>query len=482
MVRVGFLLGAGASYPFGVPMMRELYTGFAEYIAAKRPHCCALMDRIADKAKEALDLEALISQLDKIRAVRDGLEVLERGSDQDLTEDLETADELRGYLDAYLIEVCEQFSKDKVEARLTKFVKFCHSHDSYIFTTNYDRLIETASDMETLPCMDGFEQDSSRPESAWLGEVTGGSGIRLIKLHGSVNWYREDLTGTIFRLEKGYSLPSHEYRLTHGNSALRPLMIIPTLEKVVLQNPYATLLTAFSDALLEIDVLIVIGNSMRDEHIRNTIGARFNGLEIVSVNPNVEGHSSMFGKDGSVHLLPIRMEEFIEMGIPMLEEDLVKASSDAGEGSVRHMVEAYVNKVVQAAGASNEMSDDDRRLIKRLQSSPHDEKIEVMRNIGHTAHEQVISLLRTSAGDGSTEAERIAAIDALVMLSDAGSIDLLFEMANNASSLAVKAEAVLALKLIAQRCGMDIASYMEELGGQSDMMSSLIASSIHLSH
>ena len=234
MSKFGFLLGAGASYPFGIPMMRELYTEFEAYIAAKRPHCSAMMERIGDGTDATLDLEGLISQLDKICAVRDGLGVLERSTEQDLLEELEIADELRGYLDAYLIEICERFLSSKVNDKLTKFVKFCDTYNAGIFSTNYDRLIETACDAVSIPCIDGFEQNSNRPESGWLGELNSGNGVKLLKLHGSVNWYREEATGKIFRLEKGYSLPSHEYRLTHGDRALRPLMIIPTLEKVVL--------------------------------------------------------------------------------------------------------------------------------------------------------------------------------------------------------------------------------------------------------
>ena len=171
MIRIGFLLGAGASYPYGIPMMRELYTGFAEYIAAKRPQCATMMEMLSTGTDSTLDLEALISQLDKIRAVRDGLGVLERNTEQNLLENLKIADELRGYLDAYLIEVCEQFSRSEVANKLIKFVAFCDSHDANIFSTNYDRLIETASDAISVSCIDGFEQNSNRPESAWLGEL-----------------------------------------------------------------------------------------------------------------------------------------------------------------------------------------------------------------------------------------------------------------------------------------------------------------------
>lgn len=473
MSKVGFLLGAGASYPFGIPMMRELYTGFAGYIAAKRPHCSAMMEQIAGGSGSTLDLEGIIAQLDKIRAVREGLEVLGRVTEQDLLEDLETADELRGYLDAYLIEVCERFLRPKVENKLSRLVEFCDGHGAYVFSTNYDRLIETACDAVSVSCIDGFEQNSNRPESAWLGALHQGKGVRLLKLHGSVNWYREELTGKIFRLEKGYSLPSHEYRLTHGDRALRPLMIIPTLEKVVLQNPYATLLTEFSDALRETEILVVIGSSMRDEHIRNTIGARSNGLEIILVNPQLDSYSSVFGDGTSVHLLPIGMEEFIDVGLPILV-DALRCHAVGEEGEVRQMAEKYARDVTRAVGEISEMSEGDRKLVERLHTSSQEERIEIMRNIGKTVHKEVVATVRKTAREGSSEAERIAAIDALVTMEDVQSVDLLFEIAGEAASLAERAEAALAMKEVGERGGIDVSMRLDELAGRNEMMQALV--------
>ena len=473
MSKVGFLLGAGASYPFGIPMMRELYTEFAAYIEAKRPHCSAMMEQIAGGIDTTWDLEGLISQLDKIRAVRDGLGVLDRSTEQDLLEDLKIADELRGYLDAYLIEICERFSRSKVADKLSKFVEFCDSHDATVFSTNYDRLIETACDAIAVPCIDGFEQNSNRPESAWLGELNQSNGVKLLKLHGSVNWYREESSGKIFRLEKGYSLPSHEYRLTHGDRALRPLMIIPTLEKVVLQNPYATLLTEFSDALRETKVLIVIGSSMRDKHIRNTIGTRSTGLEIILVNPHPESYSAAFGDGTNVHLLPIGMEQFIDVGLPMLVDALGRHSTEE-EGEVGRMSEGYVVEVAQAVVEISEMNESDRRLVERLRTLSTDERIEIMRNIGKAVHKEVLAMVRKGAREGFSEGERIAAIDALVTTEDVQSVDLLFEIADEAAGLAERAEAVLAVKEIAERGGIDVSRRLSELAEQSEMMEALV--------
>ena len=189
MSEIGFLLGAGASYPFGIPMMKEFYDEFVVYIKNKREHCYPLLQKIEKGFSNPPDLESLITQLDKIGGIRDGLGVLGEGEFSIATH-IDTADELRGYLDAYLIETCEKFSNEKVNKFLTTFVEFCHKNDAFVFTTNYDRLIETGADILSIPYIDGFQQDSNRPESEWTGLVDDLHGMKLIKLHGSVNWYQ----------------------------------------------------------------------------------------------------------------------------------------------------------------------------------------------------------------------------------------------------------------------------------------------------
>ena len=480
MSSVGFLLGAGASYPFGIPMMRDLYTNFVNYVKDRRPHCYDLLRKVEEDVQGLVDLESLISQLDKVRSVRAGLETLGRNNYEELALELDVADELRGYLDAYLIEVCEQFDTSKVNSMLTIFVQFCHVNDAYIFSTNYDRLIETAADYLGLPYWDGFEQQSGHPESAWVGDVATSAGIKLIKLHGSVNWYKEEGSGTIFRLEKGYSLPSHEYRLTHGEKALRPLMIIPTLEKVVLQNPYATLFTTFSDALKSIDLLIVIGNSMRDEHIMNTIGARLSGLDVVLVNPQGDSQKSLFGDVDNLHSIPTGMEEFIRIGIPKWQEMRIEGSlTDVDQGR-REKVKEFVDKVLSAVNSYDGMNPDDRLKVEGLQKGSPEQKIEVMKSIGREAHQEVIVLLRKTAQDSPNEAVQIVAIDVLGELGDAGSVQLLLEVAEGSGTLPVKAEAILVLKHILQSNGMDDSFYVERLSSGNLLEKALISATLNV--
>ena len=480
MSSVGFLLGAGASHPFGIPMMNELYTNFVEYVRDKRPHCYDLLRKVEEDAQGLVDLESLISQLDKVRSVRDGLETLRRNNDEELALELDVADELRGYLEAYLIEVCEHFDISKVRSMLTTFVKFCHANNAYIFSTNYDRLIETAADALSLPYWDGFEQQSGHPESAWVGDISTPEGIKLVKLHGSVNWYKEEGSGTIFRLERGYSLPSHEYRLTHGEKALRPLMIIPTLEKAVLQKPYATLLTTFSDALTSIDLLIVIGNSMRDEHIRNTIGTRLGGLDVVLVNPQGDSQKSLFGDVDNLHSIPIGMEEFIRIGIPKWQKMWIEGSLTDVDQDRREKVKEFVDEVLSAVNSYDGMSPDDRLKVEGLQKGSPEHKIEVIKSIGKEAHQEVLRLLRATAQDSPNETEQIVAIDALGELGDAESVQLLLEVAEGSGTLAVKAEAILVLKHILQSNGMDDSPYVQRFSSGNPLEKALISATLNV--
>ncbi len=473
MLKVGFLLGAGASFPFGIPMMTELYSGFVAYVRKKRPHCDSLLQQIETKSGRSLDIESLISNLDRIRAIREGMRILDK-ADNELDPNVETADELRGYLDAYLVEVCERFDVGPVDDILSAFVKFCHERNAFVFSTNYDRLIETAADRCSLPCIDGFEQSSNRPESRWVGKFEDSTGLKLIKLHGSVNWYREEGSDEIFRLERGYSLPSHEYRLTRDQQALRPLMIIPTLEKAVLENPYSSLLTTFSDALKIIDVLFIIGNSMRDVHIRNTIDVRRTGLEIFLINPDCENQVATVGWEGEAHTVPIGTKEFMTWGVPMLDAWVRQTEHSKSVSESSRSVAQFVEALCCRADARIGMGESERRLVQRMRQANPDELVDLIRKVEKGVHQEVVGILRETARSGRSDAEQVAAIDALADLGDTGAVEILCEVVEGVSSLPVRAEATLALKNISETGGVDISEELERMGSGDRMVESLV--------
>lgn len=441
MPKVGFLLGAGASFPFGIPMMRQFYEQFIDYIRTRRPHCLPLAERLTD-GTTIPDLEFLIQRLEQVRGIRSGLDVLGQTVEA-IAGDLYLADELRGYLDMFLIETCEQFDQVKVKSKLSKFVQLAHSRDAFVFTTNYDRLIEVAATSIGVPYCDGFEPASSRPESRWNGHFS--PGIRLIKLHGSVNWYEEEDSADLFRLERGYSLPSHEYRLTHGARALRPLMIIPTLEKAVLKQPYAGLLIQFSDALKEVDVLVVIGNSLRDDHLRNTVAERARGLNIVLVNPAARDQTGIVGHPEMTHAVPLGFEPFIDVGLEPFARLLDELGQMATDGY--HLrIASFAAELAALADDTRSMSEGERTQLEMLKTGSIEAKIEVLRSSGQPTHPAIVSEVRALALGAGDDTVRVAAIGALVDARGTDAAEVLGEIVRAQASLPVRAEAALALQ------------------------------------
>ncbi|MHB9100336.1 MAG: SIR2 family protein [Sulfuricella sp.] len=443
MPKVGFLLGAGASFPFGIPMMRQFYEQFIDYVRTSRAHCLPLVEKLAGEAAIP-DLEILIQRLEQVRAIRSGLDILGQTADG-IVDHLALADELRGYLDMFLIETCEQFDHAKVKAKLSKFVALAHTHDAYIFTTNYDRLVEVAATSIGLPYSDGFEPASSHPESRWNGEFA--SGVRLVKLHGSVNWYEEEDSESLFRLERGYSLPSHEYRLTHGTRALRPLMIIPTLEKAILKRPYAGLLTQFSDALKEIDVFVVIGNSLRDDHLRNTVVERSSGLNIVLVNPAARDQTGIVGHPEATHAVPLGIEEFIDIGLEPFDRLLDELGEMPADGH-RLRIASFAAELASLTDKSRGMTEDERAQLGVLKNGPIETKLEVLRSAGQSPHPSIVAEVRALALGSGDDTVRVAAIDAFVDARGADAAEVLGEIVRAAASLPVRAEAALALQTL----------------------------------
>lgn len=439
-LKLGILLGAGASFAYGIPMMRQFYEQFIDYVRTRRSHCLPLLERLIAGVMTP-DLEVLIQKLEQVRAMRSGLEVLAESANA-VTDHLDQADELRGYLDMFLIETCEQFNQAKVKEKLSKLVHFASNRQAHIFTTNYDRLVEVAATSISVPYSDGFEFATSRPESMWNG--TFGPGLPLIKLHGSVNWYEEQGTGSLFRLERGYSLPSNQYGLTHGARTLRPLMIIPTLEKAILRKPYMGLLTQFSDALKEMDLFIVIGNSLRDDHLRNTIAERAHRLNIVLVNPAARDQIDIFGHREITHAMPMGIDQFIELALDPLNhllDDLMGEGADR-----RERIEAFAAQVTARADQLQEMDAEAREQLEALKSGPLESQLGVLDLVDGSSHPAIVDEVRRLLLDAVDEGLRVAAIDAFVAARGPDSAEVLGEIVRTPGSLSVRAEAALALR------------------------------------
>ena len=115
---------------------------------------------------------------------------------------------------------------------------------------------------------DGFNAFAGQEVGAWRGFTTE-HGIRLLKLHGSTDWYHgSDLN--VFKLR--HPMPLYgalELVSKRVNLPLHSALVLPSREKTVTLPPFPMLGAEFRNRATEADVAIFVGTSLRDPHSRD---------------------------------------------------------------------------------------------------------------------------------------------------------------------------------------------------------------------
>lgn len=174
-----------------------------------------------------------------------------------------------------------------------------------IFTTNYDLYSENALDELGIMYNNGFLGSAQRifnPNSYNYVVVENlglsrdvwksvSNFINLYKIHGSINWLKDDNSGsdTPHILEK-------DIELIRSRKKYDSIMIYPTPQKdrTTLMVPYSDLFRMMQNSLLKKNsVLISLGYSFGDEHINRII---LNALSVYDFRLVIFGDSDMIRK------------------------------------------------------------------------------------------------------------------------------------------------------------------------------------------
>ena len=164
-----------------------------------------------------------------------------------------------------------------------------------LFTTNYDRGVEASYEIPAeepagfdFELVRGFTQGARARAPQWdpgVYERPSGSRfiVKLYKLHGSLDWRREN--DTVLQVA------ADEY-------VGRNVVIYP-VGKPSIEEPFKTLFRFFQQRLEESDVCVVIGSSLRDEYIRRVLieRVRADALRLVLVDPNADQLASLLAPD-----------------------------------------------------------------------------------------------------------------------------------------------------------------------------------------
>ena len=143
-----------------------------------------------------------------------------------------------------------------------------------IFSLNYDTVIESSLDDGCLSYVDGFRGSNW----AWFDPEVfdeSGSSFRIFKLHGSVNWIRDD----------------HQVIRRAANYQNEPVVVYPSEQKYIETKfgIYEELMMMFRDRLRmkkQNNCLVTLGYSFNDTHINeaicDSVVARGSNLTVVA--------------------------------------------------------------------------------------------------------------------------------------------------------------------------------------------------------
>jgi len=253
---VCFLLGAGASKPSGFPDI----AGLKDEILRREQE--RNQNQLASILKDRT-VEQSLTWLRKVDAILGEGESYNGATKQQLKA-------LDQHLCAEIMEVFTSISPEGTS--YNSFARWLSSTDYTrpveIFTLNYDLLVESALEEESVAYFDGFlgvYKGSFRPDLVDLTDSKNAGTIpsyfsRLWKLHGSISW-TFDTSGAVKRL--GRVVPSNEIAAIH-----------PSESKYddSRRAPYVILHDRLRRSLLEPEtILIVSGYSFGDQHVNEVI-------------------------------------------------------------------------------------------------------------------------------------------------------------------------------------------------------------------
>lgn len=201
-----------------------------------------------------------------------------------------------------------------------------------VFTTNYDRGVEVSHELSSdedpqhlqFELVRGFTRTRNARAPRWNpGAYDDAAGnrltVRLYKLHGSLDWRRN---GDVVE-----EVAADEY--VRGRNA-----VIYPIRKPRFEEPFKTLFERFRHQLERSRVCVVIGSSLRDEHLREALvdQVKRGTLRVVLADPRAKEVAELLRADlpieRSAHLLFVSNTHF--GGTP--EED------DEFEAKVREAV------------------------------------------------------------------------------------------------------------------------------------------------
>lgn len=276
--RVAFFFGAGTSMAVGVPGIKELTAQVSERITSPFKES---FDKIKSELPEYADIESILNRIRIYRELIGKSEELEYSG-------IKGAKAAKSLDSAICHAICDIIGTKPPKslephykfAQWLRSLCFNRNYPVELFTTNYDLLFEQGMEKFGIPFFDGFIgsvnpfflPESVEAEFDDINEIScpPRSWTRLWKIHGSINWCKQDdgeqREGIIFRSSEPKPKQEEE------------LLIYPTRDKYIQSRklPFIAFQDRFHKFISSGErLLIVLGYSFSDEHLNEIL---FQGL------------------------------------------------------------------------------------------------------------------------------------------------------------------------------------------------------------
>ncbi len=277
-MKVLLFAGAGTSIELGVPGMQELAVEFLEHCAQWGVEPNLISKIIGDK----LDIEHLIEELDRMCLAKSSLR-----STGHAIEVIEQAERIRAEVEWFVQHTAERIAAEEAQLMWGSILQAAKNVEITFVTTNYDRAIELAANSREIQIDDGFEPILGKETAKWIGFLGDGQHPKLVKLHGSTDWFADKTTDSPTKLRHPLPLFGYSELLFEGQQ-LCSALVLPSREKLLTKEPYPRLSQAFLNAADHCDLAIFLGSSLRDSHIRDAAKSIANRAPVFIVNPYAE--------------------------------------------------------------------------------------------------------------------------------------------------------------------------------------------------
>lgn len=449
---ISFILGAGFSAPFNIPTMRPFLLSFKTFAVRKYPKLEDTMSSHLKKLTDDSDIEGLLSSLNKAEELPSAMPSQCHMNDS-LQRWTSESRSLKAHLISYIIERCEQFDREQAEECILPWLKRLDSSNilshAHLFTTNYDRVLEHVSEVANVVLNDGFETSTEDLVGPWIGQFS--SKLRLYKLHGSVTYYvdrQTDPEKEFLRLDRGYPLPGPDFRLSRQGRALEPLMVLPTLEKEAMDDPYGHLMHLFRETLAKGGLVIAMGTSLRDAHLVSALNYSCENIVVLVIDSDPNFPIGQIPKVKTVGL-KIDLYEFLKTQYDSLIELVEHCAKVSELEDIFILAKQYAETQTKIVAGRQGITKEEEQLIDTL-SRVNDvaTKLEAIHLLHGRSHPEIVRALTSCLETDQSSAIRKAVVGCLGLGGSAEAVEILGHVASQDDATDVRLEAYLALREI----------------------------------